>query len=139
MIRSPSLQNLMTLPSGTVVRADYLFFSHVGMLSDESIGGERSVISFSARAGGLVEEPFSDFAAGRPVSVAGYPGRLAPEVVMQRARKKRGQKYDLLGFNCEHFIYDAHGLPMESPQLQLWVFAGGVAAAFALLARAQKR
>jgi len=139
MILSTSQQNLLALPAGTEVRVRHLFFSHVGMLSDRFIGGERGVLAFSAKAGGLIEEPLSVFAAGKDVEFIGYPGGLPPETVMQRARGRRGLKYDALGFNCEHFVRYAHGLPVESPQLKFWVRASGTVVALAILAKTLRK
>jgi hypothetical protein len=135
---SSSNQRYLTLPAGTVIRVSHVLFDHVGMLSDRYVCGERGVISFSSKAGGMAEEPFSVFAAGKEVMVDGYLGTLPPESVMQRARSKASQEYRVLGFNCEHFIRYAHGLQIESPQLQFWVAASATAIAVALLARTGK-
>lgn len=115
---APPVQLLWNPPAGTVIRVNTGLYSHVGLLGDRFINGERSVLSFSAEAKGFVEEPFSAFSGGRPVVCDGYLGDLPPEGVMWRARQKAGQPYSWLDFNCEHFVRYAHGVPMESPQLQ---------------------
>jgi hypothetical protein len=129
--------DLRLLPVGTVLRVSHGLYDHVGLLSDRVIQGERCVLSLSAAADGLVEEPYSAFAAGRQVFSDGYFGRLPPEVVLQRARSKAGQVYLWTVFNCEHLVRYAHGVRVESPQLQRWMlFAGGCAGLFAVLTRA---
>ena len=117
MFVSP-VQLLWNQPVGTVVRVDTGLYSHVGLLGDRVINGERSVLSFSAEANGFVEEPVSAFSGGRSVACDGYLGNLPPAVVMWRARQKAGQPYSWLDFNCEHFVRYAHGVPVESPQLR---------------------
>lgn len=94
------------------------------------------VIAFSEESGGLIEQPVSAFARGRPLTVAGYPGRLRPALVMQRARSMHERPYSLMSFNCEHFVRFAHGLPVESPQLKQWAFFGLFSAAMLFSARA---
>ena len=115
---TPPVQLPWNLSAGTVIRVNTGFYSHVGLLGDRFINGERSVLSFSAEAKGFVEEPFSVFSGGRPVVSDGYLGNLPPAIVMWRARQKVGQPYSWLEFNCEHFVRYAHGVPVESPQLQ---------------------
>lgn len=129
--------DLRLLLVGTVLRVSHDLYDHVGLLSDRLIQGERSVLSFSAAADGLVEEPYSAFSAGRPVFSDGYLGHLPPEVVLQRARSKFGQVYSWTQFNCEHLVRYAHGVRVESPQFQrLMLLAGGCVGLFAMLARA---
>lgn len=127
------LIELRNLPPGTVFRVSHGLYDHVGLLSDHWINGERAVVSFSARNGGLVEEAFSQFACGRGVVAEGYPGQLPPLVVLARARALKDRAYAWLTFNCEHFIRNAHGVPEESPQLRQWLFA---ATLMGLVARA---
>jgi hypothetical protein len=118
-------QQLLTLPAGTVLRVSHGWYDHVGLLSDRYSVGERAVMSFSAQAGGFLEEPYSTFARNQAVSVDGYLGTLPPWMVLQRARMKAGGLYSWTTFNCEHFVRFAHGIPIESPQLQRWTFALG--------------
>ena len=115
---TPPVQLPWNPPAGAVIRVDNGVYSHVGLLGDRFINGERSVLSFSAEANGFIEEPFSAFSHGRPVVCDGYFGNLPPMIVMWRARLKAGHLYSWLDFNCEHFVRYAHGVPVESPQLQ---------------------
>lgn len=136
MIHTKRKQDIWELPVGTVVRVRHGFYEHVAMLGEHAIGVERAVVSFSAQAGGFVEEPFSIFARGHTVVIEGYLGVLPPAVVMQRARMKRGRAYSLSDFNCEHFVRYAHGVPVESPQLRQWAFLVSLVGIVALTARA---
>jgi hypothetical protein len=127
MNASKTPPNIWELPSGTVIRADHGLYSHVALLGDGSLHGERTVVEFSSASGGFAELPFSEFSKNRRVTVDGYLGALSPSEVMQRASLKRGQTYSLTNFNCEHFVRYAHGLQIESPQLQKWTMFGIIA------------
>jgi len=122
MINSPRQPSVWELPTGTVIRVRLDWYDHVALLGDRLIGTERSVLAFSANAGGFIEQPYSEFAQDRKVTVEGYLGNLAPEIVMQRARAKHGQPYSWASFNCEHFVRHAHGVTVESPQVKDWAF-----------------
>jgi len=136
MIHPNIQQNIWELPAGTVIRVRHDWYDHVGLLGDHPIVGERSVLAFSAKEQGFVEQAFHAFAQGRQVRVEGYPGLLPPAIVMHRARLKRGQAYSWVDFNCEHFVHYAHGLPMESPQLRQWAFLGSVVGLLVFAVRA---
>jgi hypothetical protein len=125
---NPSLRHygVWDLPAGTVVRVSHGLYDHVALLGDREVSGERGVVAFSADAGGFVEQPFSALAGTRTVNVDGYLGKLPPAVVLQRARAMRGRSYSWANFNCEHFVRQAHGLLVESPQLRRWALLGSV-------------
>jgi len=123
-------------PAGTVVRVNCGWYDHVGLLGEPRINSERSVLSFSAKCGGFVEQTLTQFSSGRTVVADGFPSGLHPDVVMRRARSLRGRDYSWLSFNCEHFVRFAHDLTVESPQLRNWLAVGGVAGLVALAMRA---
>jgi hypothetical protein len=125
--------SIWQLAPGTVLRVNHGLYDHVALVSDRIIDGERAVLGFSAAYGGLVEEPYSMFKGSRTVTCDGYPGKLAPQAVLWRARASAGRRYSWFAFNCEHFIREAHGLQPESPQLRNWLLAIGLVGAFARL------
>ena len=107
-----------SLLPGTVVSIwVFPIFRHRGIVSDRFSGGEPMVISNSARAGRVAEEPWHLFAAGQRVLVEGYPSNLLPSEVVSRARSLIGKAYDLLRWNCEHLTSYAHGQQPASPQV----------------------
>lgn len=122
-------------PPGTVVCASHGFYDHVGILGGVNARGERTVLSFSAQAGGFLEQPLREFSQGGTVRVDGYPGSLAPREVLRRAHGQRGRAYSWATFNCEHFVRWAHGVAIESPQLRQWAF---LAAAIGVLSLASR-
>jgi len=113
-----------SLRPGTAVSVwVFPFFRHKGIVSDRFFGDNPMVLSNSARARGVAEEPWDVFASGQHVLVEGYPGSLAPSAVVHRARSLVGTKYDLFDWNCEHLISYAHGLVPKSPQVAIVIAA----------------
>ena len=120
---------------GTVIRVWSGLYEHVGLLGERTWYGERTVLSFSPDKGGFCEEPYSQFAKGSPVRTQGYLGVLDPWMVLSRARAMRGRRYSWTAFNCEHFVRLAHGVAVESPQLQGGVFVAGLIGMLAMAGR----
>ena len=134
---TPSLSHdvsIWDLRVGTVIRVAHDWYHHVALVGDRLSGGERTVLAFSAEAKGFIEQPFSAFARERAVTVEGFLGSLAPEVVMQRARSTRGKPYSWIDFNCEHFARFAHGVDIVSPQLHGWASLAGLLGLMAVVA-----
>ena len=122
-----------SLRPGTIVSVStYFFYRHKGTVSDRWYKGKPMVISSSARTGQVREEPWDVFSQHGTVLVEGYPGKLPPNEVIQRARDRIGSPYRLLDGNCEHLVAHAHGLEPRSPQLAvtlLLLVVGGLALA----------
>lgn len=115
---------------GTIVSVPvYIFFRHKGIVSDRWYGGKPVVISNSARAGGIAEEPWDVFTSGQLWAAEGHPGNLLPWEVLHRARSLHGTQYNALTWNCESFVNYCHGLPSSSPQLAAIVVAALVGTA----------
>lgn len=116
--RTDLSRSLASLPPGTVVSIPvFLFYRHKGVVSERSYGGKPMVIACSAKTGKVQEETWDAFAEGKDVTMEGHLGRLHPLAVVQRARGSIGKRYDLFVWNCEHFVFYAHGLEPQSPQL----------------------
>jgi hypothetical protein len=113
----------MTFKPGTVLSVSRGLYRHVGIASNFLVEGEQGVISASSKFGHVVEQTLSEFADGGSVRNDGYPGTLPPAVVLMRARRCLGQRYNLLFSNCEHFARHAHGLRVASPQLIIAAWA----------------
>ena len=103
---------------GTVVwiRA-YLVFRHKGIVSDRWYNGKPMIITNDPDRG-VIEQPWDEFRAGQEVQREGYPSALPYYEVVGRARSRIGVRYSLLGFNCDQLKNYAHGLPVQSEQLQ---------------------
>lgn len=124
---SQPVVNFSNLPAGTEVSIDCGFYRHVGILGDQFINGERSVLAFSSKGRGFVEQTLSDFSDNRRVIVGRYLGKLLPHEVIARARLWQGLPYALFSRNCEHFVRYAHGLIPESPQAAVLAVLGVIA------------
>ena len=72
------------------------------------ITGRGTVICNSRLHGGVVEQSFEAFSAGRSIRLHGRYSDLDGYHVEQRARKHLGKEYDLFGSNCGHFVRHAH-------------------------------
>ena len=106
------------LPPGNVISVEtHLFWRHRGIVSDRWHNGRPTVISASARAGCVCEEPWEVFTAGKQAVDEGYPSVLPTWEVLQRARQLIGTPYRILEFNCDHFATLAHGAEPQSTQL----------------------
>ncbi|KCZ48173.1 MULTISPECIES: hypothetical protein [unclassified Hyphomonas] len=67
-----------------------------------------TVICNSRLHGGVVEQSFEAFSAGRDVRLHGRYSDLEGYHVELRARRHLGKEYDLFGSNCGHFVRHAH-------------------------------
>jgi hypothetical protein len=75
------------------------------------------VIANSAETGGPAEWTWTAFTENRPYKAIYYPSRLSPEAVLTNAYSMFGKRYDLVGWNCEHYANACHGLPAISRQV----------------------
>lgn len=107
------------LPVGSVLSVDFGLYTHVGVVTGHDRRGLPIVTSNSHRRGGVFQESFAEFCEGRPCKLIRAAGHDA-SILVQRARAALGQKYDLLRFNCEHFIEWVKGNPPSSGQLAFW-------------------
>jgi hypothetical protein len=136
MIQQKIERHIESLTAGTVISVSHGLYRHVALIAEESFYGERKVLAFSAEHRGFVEQTFADFSQGREVVINGYFGRLPSSIVLQRARLMKGKHYSWVNFNCEHFVRCAHGVSIESPQLQsLAMVSGATVALLAFAAR----
>jgi hypothetical protein len=100
---------------------------HLGIATERlDHEGYQTVISGSARAGNVAEEPMSVFSAGRDVfEVKELRGNLPSFLVVDQARTLLGQPYKLFSNNCEHVVRKAQGLVTHSSQLALGILLAG--------------
>lgn len=97
--------------------------THQGLVSDRrGADGYPRVLHASKFVGRVDESTMTTFVhravEGARLRGLGYPGRLPRRVVLDRARSRIGEPYDLVLANCEHFVSWCHGLPPTSPQLR---------------------
>lgn len=115
---------------GQAIRTSRLVYWHKGIATDRWINGEQLVISCSGRAGKVVLEPMSVFSAGMGAEAMLQLSVLPRKIVLHQALQMLGKPYSLANFNCEHFLYQAFGLPPQSPQVATLF---GLVASYAVL------
>lgn len=131
----PGLTSPYALPPGAVVSVPFFGGIHLGLVSDQSWGGYPLVLNNSKTRGRVVEEDWLSFIDNRPVTFQGYPSELDSAVVLDRARTRIGQKWNLRHWNCEHFVRWAHGLPAESEQVDNYLSGLAIFGTIARLAQ----
>jgi hypothetical protein len=99
---------------GSIVAVRQGPVTHVGIVTEW-----QTVISSKPQKG-IHEETMADFSGGLAVECQGYPGSLPAAVVIYRARSRIGEQWNLVKWNCEHFVRYAHGVEEKSPQLQVF-------------------
>ena len=117
--------------------------TEVGVVSHKGIMGDRvgkdglpTVLHNAKFFGCIVETSMSVYALQSmgAISSDGFPGRLSPAAVLERARSQIEQPWRPW-FNCEHFTAWAHDVAVKSPQLRQAAKkgAGAVGAAIGML------
>ena len=127
------------LTPGTVVNApmkSWLGLTwHYGIVSNRIVPeGLPIMLANSWATGGPGEESWDKFTEGQHhYSRAWYPSALLPEEVLANAYRLFGTRYNLVTWNCEHFVTSCHGLPAASKQIRVAMAAvmGGLALAAA--------
>lgn len=92
--------------------------AHVGLYAGIDVAGREWVIH-NAKDDCVRWDLLDAFGAGNAVSVL----RRAPSphegaAILARARSQLGRKFDLINFNCEHFVSCAWASGAGSPQLR---------------------
>lgn len=107
---------------------------HVGVCAGfHPVSGEPLVAHNSQRFGGVRMSPISEFSEGRKVKVYPQSTPRSPETIQQRIRELLGKPYNVLSFNCEHFVSEVQQGRARSPQLALWFGAVLIGGAVALV------
>ena len=117
--------NPQNLRPGTIIYVWVGIYRHKGLVSNRWCSGMPKVLA-NAASSGVAEIPWDDFTTDLPCYVEGYPSTLHPLQVLYNGRTMIGQPYSVSKFNCEHFVYKAHGQHPHSPQfvMSIWVTIG---------------
>jgi hypothetical protein len=107
-------------------RGDHLYV-HCGSFSHHGIDcGDKTVIHYDGER--IAQVPISTFHAGKPYFTRAYIKCDAPELVLQRAKSRLGEKkYDVFFNNCEHFARWCKTGEHESEQVRNAGAAAGAA------------
>ena len=118
---------------GTIVSVDFGIYHHPGIVTDRLLDGKPMVISNSYRRRGVFEESWDDFTCGRKVLVRRSPDPSQVAAILQRSRSRIGNRWNLLRWNCEHFVAWSYGNHSHSPQLQSLVAGVALVAGTAMI------
>lgn len=87
-------------PAGTLLQVKaYGFIRHYGIST-----GYGTVIHTSARFGRVEETDMAGFSQGSRVSVKNIATGLSGSELVARARSRKGDRYNVLVNNCQHFV-----------------------------------
>lgn len=124
---------------GSVISAQYGPFIHTGILHSVQNDGRVWVID-NKPAHVVAYRTLEEFSGGGNIRFeVPVQDPQTADFIVSRAESQLGRPYDLLTFNCEHFVTLALGLEPQSQQLQNWALLGlgllliGIAAKFRLV------
>lgn len=125
----------MRLEQGDVIkRPGPLGSTHVGLYAGMDQSGREWVIH-NAKDDCVKWDLLETFAAGNPISLGGRAANFYEgAAIIARAVSLLGRKFDLINFNCEHFVSYAPGGQAISPQLRTVVFGAALLASIGVLA-----
>lgn len=122
------------LSPATVIEVDCGLYKHAALVTDVfGADGFPTVIHNSMCFGGVQETTWAECVQNRTYTIAWSADTLTAPFVLIRARSAIGSRYNLLTFNCDHFIRWVFGLRPESPQLKAWAALGLFACTAAIL------
>lgn len=114
---------------GTVVFVCFMGqFRHYGIVSDRTDGGKPMVIANAWLTGGVREVSWDRFCDDRQPYSSPALSNLPAFLVLQNARRGIGLPYNLLTFNCEHFVRQCYGIQANSEQVGATVGVVAIAA-----------
>ncbi|MCK4538776.1 MAG: lecithin retinol acyltransferase family protein [Candidatus Krumholzibacteria bacterium] len=101
--------------AGTTLKLNFGSYFHYGIAD-----GNGNVIHNSKKRGMVTSEPEADFAEGEVIQVSDITSDN-PNLAVMMAERYLGMPYNLIKSNCEHFVRLAHGLEIESTQIQQYL------------------
>ena len=126
--------NPTTLVPGTIIAVKYPMYKHFAIVSDRNYVKNSAympmLISLSHRTGTVKEEPWDIVVGDKSIELSSIAGQYSSSQVLSRARicMNQNMRYNLLYFNCEHFVRYTHGLPIESIQVKRTLYGAIVGA-----------
>jgi len=113
------------LATGDVVKVKSEFLpiiSHYGIISretDDFMVYHNDPDKFNFLGGNIVSEKFEDWIKGKEI-ITVYNTGISKEEILKWVNENKYKKYDVLKFNCEHFITNIKNKNGISPQVFLW-------------------
>lgn len=104
-------------------------YEHWALVSDNFSGGKPMLISNTWRNGTVREESWDQVVGNRHVELHNIQINTSPSLILSRARGCIDRvKYDLLQYNCEHFVREIITGVAKSSQVRKVLAIGGLTA-----------
>jgi hypothetical protein len=108
---------------------------HVGIYVGRSPWSQDPIMVHNMPGRGVVLDTLAEFSAGHEVGVYRVPLDSERAAIVQRSMAARGRSYDVMTYNCEHFVHEVFEGRRRSPQLrQTLVWSGILVGAVGLVA-----
>jgi len=121
----------MVFNTGDVIKASVKAFPllfHYGIVTleyDEIFVHHNTPTQKNVSGGNVIKEPLANFLKSRTVSKV-IPTGHSCNFINETSQSLAKRRFNLLSFNCEHFIFIFFCTPPRSPQLFLWSLAAVV-------------
>jgi hypothetical protein len=115
--------------SGSIVKVTRGLYSHYAIVEGIDPVSREWIVIHNEKGHGVEREFLANVIANSPWQVFNVPKNQAESAQrIETARELIGERYDLLTFNCEHFVrLVVHG-NAESPQVQNFLLVAGLGA-----------
>lgn len=100
-----------------LVKTPRFLHTHWGLLVQDWLGN--AVVYANCPGKGVVRQTLDQFRDGRPFEIVKATTGLSENQILRRAHQAMGRPYDLLNWNCDHFVQWALGNEVKSPQLKV--------------------
>ncbi|MBL1294165.1 MAG: lecithin retinol acyltransferase family protein [Thiotrichales bacterium] len=102
-------------------------YEHWALVSDKFSGGKPMLISNTWRNGTVQEESWDQVVGSKPFKLHQVRTTTQAGFVLARARSAIGRvKYNLLQYNCEHFVREVISGVAKSKQIKKVAIMGGI-------------
>lgn len=102
-------------------------YQHWALMSDRMMNGKPMLISNTLRNGTVQEEPWDMVVGNRKFEVHNLQISTSPFIILAKARSFVNKvKYDLLQYNCEHFVREMITGVAKSTQVKRALTLGGI-------------
>lgn len=102
-------------------------YQHWALMSDRMMSGKPMLISNTLRNGTVQEEPWDKVVGNRKFEVHNLQISTSPLLILTKARSFVNRvKYDLLHYNCEHFVREVITGAAKSTQVKRALALGGI-------------
>jgi hypothetical protein len=123
-----SENNLLGLKTGDIIYARVIKFpiiAHIGIViveNDSVVVYHNTPKGFNSIGGSILINTFDDWIKTRTI-LSITPSDITADSIKQLTNENLKRKFDLIRFNCEHYVYLLKDGKPKSPQLWRWLIA----------------